>query len=96
MLANSEWSAIKASSRRIANEFAGIPLSNRQRNARITKLYYRTYHMRELDQYNAITRLEAEQPLLKLCAANWKAEHKYSRKFDSSYPNERKCKGQTE
>ena len=52
--------------------------------------------MRELDQYNAITRLEAEQPLLKLCAANWKAEHKYSRKFDSSCPNERKCKGQTE
>lgn len=74
LLADTEWSAIKSSARRIANELAGLPPSTRQaNNARRTKLYYRTYHAREWT--NAITRLETEQPLLKLCSANWKAEN---------------------
>ena len=72
MITDSEWSAIKASARRIANELAGFPVSARHAKMRRTKLYYRTHYAREWT--NAITRLEAEQPLLILCSSNWKAD----------------------
>jgi hypothetical protein len=73
MITDSEWSAIKSSARRIANELAGLPDSSRKVKMRRTKMYYRTYHTKEWT--SAIIRLEAEQPLLTLCASNWKAEH---------------------
>ena len=72
MVTDSEWSAIRASARRIVKKIAGLPVSALQANMRKTKQYYRTHHPRE--RTNAITRLEAEQPLLKLCSSNWKAE----------------------
>jgi hypothetical protein len=86
MLADSEWCAIKSSARRIANELAGLPASTRQGNTRRTKLYYRTYHAR--DWTDAITRLETEQPLLKLCSANWKAEHTLGNSIQASLTKE--------
>ena len=73
MISDNEWSAIKASSRRIANELAALPDSSRQARMRRTKMYYRTYHAREWTK--AILRLETEQPLVKLCSSNWKADH---------------------
>ena len=74
MVTNMEWSAIKASARRIANELAGLPdPTNRQARMRRTKMFYRTYHARAWT--HAISRLEDEQPLLKLCSSNWKADH---------------------
>ena len=73
MITDVEWSAIRASARRIANELAGLQDSTRQAKMRRTKMFYRTHHAR--DWTNAITRLESEQPLLKLCSSNWKAEH---------------------
>lgn len=36
-------------------------------------MYYRTHHPKMWT--SAVLRLEEEQPLLKLCASNWKAEH---------------------
>jgi len=53
MITDSEWSAIKASARRIANELAGFPVSARHAKMRRTKLYYRTHYAREWT--NAIT-----------------------------------------
>jgi hypothetical protein len=73
MISDCEWSAIKASARRIANELSALPDSFRQARMRRTKGYYRTHHAR--DWTRAILRLEAEQPLLKLCSSNWKADH---------------------
>jgi hypothetical protein len=73
LITDSEWSAIRVSARRIVNELSGLPVSNRQAKLRKTKMFYRTHHAREWT--NAIARLEAEQPLLKLCASNWKADH---------------------
>ena len=75
MISNSEWSAIRSSARRIANELRSLPDSGTSRQARMqrTKMYYRTHHPR--DWTAAIMRLETEQPLLKLCSSNWKADH---------------------
>lgn len=73
MITDSEWSAIRASARRITNELGGLPDSSRQSRMRRTKTYYRTFHPREWT--HAVMRLEAEQPLLKLCSSNWKADH---------------------
>jgi hypothetical protein len=73
MLSDSEWSAIKSSARRIANELSTLQDTSRQARMRRTKMYYRTHHAREWSK--AILRLEAEQPLLKLCSSNWKADH---------------------
>jgi hypothetical protein len=73
MISDSEWSAIKASARRIANELSALPDTSRQSRMRKTKTFYRTHHAREWT--NAIMRLEAEQPHLRLCSSNWKADH---------------------
>jgi hypothetical protein len=73
MVSDSEWSAIKASARRIAYELSALPYSSRQGRMRRTKVYYRTHHPREWT--SAIIRLEAEQPVLQLCSSNWKADH---------------------
>lgn len=73
MISDSEWSAIRSSARRIANELGALPDTSRQARMRKTKMYYRTHHAR--DWTTAITRLEAEQPLLKLCSSNWKSDH---------------------
>ncbi|KAF8816024.1 hypothetical protein BYT27DRAFT_7027805, partial [Phlegmacium glaucopus] len=77
MISDSEWSAIKASARRIANELSALPDhihgSSRQARMRKTKMYYQTHYAK--DWASALLRLEAEQPLLKLCASNWKADH---------------------
>lgn len=73
MISDSEWSAIKASARRIANELSALSDSSRQARMRKTKMYYRTHHAKEWTR--AIIRLEAEQPYLKLCSSNWKADH---------------------
>lgn len=73
MISDSEWSAIKASSRRIANELSALPDSSRQSRMQRTKMFYRTHHAKEWTR--AILRLEAEQPLLNLCSSNWKADH---------------------
>ena len=73
MISDSEWSAIKASARRIANELGALPDTARQARMRRTKMYYRTHHAR--DWTAAILRLETEQPLLSYCSSNWKADH---------------------
>ena len=72
-ITDSEWSAIKVSARRIVNELSQLPDSNRQAKMRKTKSFYRSQHPKEWT--NAIARLEAEQPLLRLCSSNWKADH---------------------
>jgi hypothetical protein len=72
-ISDNEWSAIKASARRIANELSALPVSARQAKMRRTKMFYRTHHAKEWT--SAIMCLEAEQPYLKLCSSNWKAEH---------------------
>ena len=69
LITYSEWSAIKALARRIANELGALPNTTHQARMQWTKLYYRTHHARQW------TTLEAEQPLLKLCSSNWKADH---------------------
>jgi len=71
LITDSKWVAIKMSACRIANELLAIPdhASAKQR----MKIYYRTHHAKEW--MSTIIRLEAEQPLLKLCASNWKADH---------------------
>jgi hypothetical protein len=74
MITEIEWSAIRASARRIVNELSNIPDSHRLRpGMRKTKMYYRTYHSKEWT--NALNRLESEQPLVGLCSSNWKADH---------------------
>ena len=75
MINDSEWSAIKSSARRIANELLALPDCGSVRQAKMqkTKTYYQTNHAK--DWTRSITRLETEQPLLKLCASNWKADH---------------------
>lgn len=73
MITDSEWSAIKASARRIANELSALPDTSRQSRMKKTKTFFRAHHAREWT--NAIIRLEAEQPHLKLCSSNWKADH---------------------
>ena len=76
MISQGEWNAIKTSARMIRYELRQLPaVSNRRGKGtqRRTKTFYRTYHPREWT--DAIRRLESMQPLLALCANNWKADH---------------------
>jgi hypothetical protein len=75
MITTSEWNAIRVSARMIKNELRQLPASQHRaaKGRRKTKMYYRTYHFKEW--MDAIRKLEGEQPLLALCAFNWKADH---------------------
>jgi hypothetical protein len=75
MVCDVEWNAIKASARLIVHELASLPQaeSNRIAKVRKTKVFYRSQYPRQWR--TAIQQLEDQQPLLKLCASNWKADH---------------------
>jgi hypothetical protein len=76
MISNGEWSAIKTSARRISEMLCQLEHPCQIRGCHQppkTKTYFRKYYPAQWRA--AIFELEAEQPLLVLCAANWKAEH---------------------
>jgi hypothetical protein len=75
MITSSEWSAIKATARMIKPNLLCLPLhkARRGKNQPRTKTYFRTWYPREWKA--ALEEMEAQQPLLALCAAHWKADH---------------------
>jgi thiamine pyrophosphokinase len=75
MVCDVEWNAIKTSARLIVHDLASLPQaeSNRIAKVRRTKVFYRSQYPRQWR--TAIQQLEDQQPLLKLCASNWKADH---------------------
>jgi hypothetical protein len=76
MISNGEWSAIRTSARRIKETLYQLerPRQIRGRGQPPkTKSYFRKYFPAQWRA--AIQEWEAEQPLLALCTANWKAEH---------------------
>ena len=76
LLEHSEYRAIRASARRLIEHHLLTlpPLRNGPTKKRpLTKMYYRTHH--QVAWYDVIKKLEAEQPLVALCASNWKADH---------------------
>ena len=75
LISTLEWNAIKASAWLLKHELRLLPTpTDRQAQLQAkTKVYYRSYHSREW--LRAVQWLEEEQPLLRLCASHWKAEH---------------------
>jgi hypothetical protein len=75
MVCDVEWNAIKASARLIVHKLASLPQAESNCIAKVqkTKVFYRSQYPRQWQ--TAIQQLEDQQPLLKLCASNWKADH---------------------
>lgn len=70
-----EYSAIKATAHAIAHELNQLPLPSGRglENKSRTMRFYKKNMVREWNQ--AVADAEAQQELLTLCSAHWKAEH---------------------
>jgi hypothetical protein len=74
MITDTKWNTIKNSARMIKHELHQLPVpQQRLLKSMMTKSYYRINHPKEWQA--AILKLETMQPLLQLCASNWKADH---------------------
>lgn len=75
MVTKGEWRAIKATARMIiTTELTKLPVPTNSvaRKGERTKTWYKTHYPIEWNA--AIMQMEAQQPLLALCAAHWKAD----------------------
>jgi hypothetical protein len=75
MITASKWAAIKATARMVKVDLLTLPVprDRRAKDRQKTKTYFRTYYPKEWQA--ALEKMEAQQPLLALCAAHWKADH---------------------
>jgi hypothetical protein len=69
LVTDTEWNAILATANLVKMDLFALARNGKPRK----KSYYRKYH--RLEWSAAISKLEESLPLLKLCAAHWKAEH---------------------
>jgi hypothetical protein len=78
LITKSEWTSIQSSARLVMADLLKFKLpqnsGNRQTKpeAKNRKFFRQNY---PLDWHDALIRLEKQQPLLALCAPNWKADH---------------------
>lgn len=73
LIADGVWDAIKISARTVTHSLVEMDLKGRHTGRSKTKQFFKSlYHNEWLA---ACTRLEALQPLVRHCAAHWKAEH---------------------
>ncbi|KAJ3486923.1 hypothetical protein NLJ89_g11764 [Agrocybe chaxingu] len=75
-LSRAEFQAIKTSTRRIANAHLlslGLPADPAAAARSKTKTYFQKYYPQQWAE--ALTGLEEREPVVGLCAANWKADH---------------------
>ena len=69
-----QWRSIRLTARTIAQtDLLSLPVPNKAKATPRTKTYYKKNHIKAW--WVAIQQLEERQPLLRLCAANWKADH---------------------
>jgi len=75
LITSGEWSAIRATARKIKTDLLALPAprDRRAKDRPKTKTYYRSFFPKEWDA--ALEKMEQLQPLLALCAAHWKADH---------------------
>lgn len=73
LIQNGEYDAIKTSSRTVAQSLVDMKVTGRDAGRPKTKQFFKKFCQAEWS--GAITRLEELQPLLRLCASHWKAEH---------------------
>ncbi|KAF7965365.1 hypothetical protein HWV62_44117 [Athelia sp. TMB] len=67
------WDVIKLSSRQVAQSLLGMKFSAHETSRSKTKSFFKSFYPTQWTQ--SITQLEQLQPLLQLCASNWKANH---------------------
>lgn len=75
-ISTSEYNAIKTTARMLVNIHLvplGSPADPAARTKTKTKTYYKKYFLQNYK--DVLDKLEAQEPLLTLCAARWKAEH---------------------
>src|ERR1700679_145454 len=75
-ISTSEYNAIKTTARMLVNVHLvplGTPADPSARTKTKTKTYYKRYYLQNFK--DVLDKLEAEEPLLTLCSARWKAEH---------------------
>jgi hypothetical protein len=75
-ISTSEYNAIKATARMLVNIHLvplGTPADPAARAKTKTKSYYKKYFLQNFK--DIMDKLEAQEPVLTLCAARWKAEH---------------------
>ena len=75
-ISTSEYNAIKATARMLVNIHLvplGTPADPAARGKTKTRTYYKKYFLQNFK--DVLDKLEAQEPLLTLCAARWKAEH---------------------
>jgi hypothetical protein len=92
MVCDVKWNAIKASARLIVHELASLPQAESNHIAKVqkTKVFYRSQYPRQWR--TAIQQLEDQQPLLKLCASNWKVDHILGNALLAAKDPDAKCK----
>lgn len=73
LISDGVWDAIRLSSRQIAQSLLNIDTSAQNEARSRTKQFFKSFFSAEWVQ--AITQLEQLQPLLRFCAAHWKADH---------------------
>jgi hypothetical protein len=76
VISTSEYNAIKSTARMLVNIHLaplGTPADPAARMKTKTKTYYKKYFLPNFR--DVLDKLEAQEPLLTLCAARWKAEH---------------------
>jgi hypothetical protein len=77
MISPAEWAAIKATSRLVKIDLLSLPQpragGRRVKDRPKTKTFFRSYYPKEW--FAALNKMERLQPLLVLCAAQWKADH---------------------
>ncbi|KAI0062595.1 hypothetical protein BV25DRAFT_1838394 [Artomyces pyxidatus] len=73
MITPGEYSAIRASARKYKTFLLALATPRGLEKAKKTMTYFRNHHAAEWQR--VVRELEAEQPLLALCASNWKSEH---------------------
>jgi hypothetical protein len=75
-ISSSEYNAIKTTARMLVNIHLvplGTPADPAARAKTKTKTYYKKYFLQNYK--DVLDKLEAQEPVLTLCAARWKAEH---------------------
>ena len=75
-VSTSEFNAIKATARMLVNIHLvplGTPADPAAKLMTKTRRYYKKYFLQNFK--DVLDKLEAQEPLLTLCAAHWKAEH---------------------
>ncbi|KAF7986438.1 hypothetical protein HWV62_31193 [Athelia sp. TMB] len=73
MISEGVWNAIKLSSRQIAQSLLSIKLKGNEETRAKTKQFFKSFYSAQWTE--AVEQLERLQPLLQLCAGNWKADH---------------------